>query len=66
MKILWTWTEQGGPVVNAPKRQGFGSVLLQRVLKIQIGAKVVVNYAADGLQVTVKVPWPEAQSFSES
>ena len=65
-EILWTWTEQGGPVVNAPKRQGFGSVLLQRVLKIQIGAKVVVNYAADGLQVTVKVPWPEAQSFSES
>lgn len=64
-EVLWTWAEQGGPVVNAPKRQGFGSVLLQRVLKIQIGAKVVVNYAADGLRVTVKVPWPEAQSFSE-
>jgi len=35
------------------------------LLLAQHGAQVVVNYAADVLRVTVKVPWPEAQSFSE-
>ena len=45
-----------------PERQGFGSILLQRVLKTQIGANVEIRYEAEGLQVAVTVPWPEALS----
>ena len=43
------WQEIGGPEVTPPSRQGFGSVLITRVLKGDFGASLDVHYDKDGL-----------------
>jgi two-component sensor histidine kinase len=55
-KLWWEWKEQGGPPVEVPTREGFGSRLLRRVLTSQIGAKVDVDFAPEGVRVTAIVP----------
>lgn len=54
--LHWTWDEHDGPPVALPTREGFGSQLLNRVLTLQIGAKVDIAFDPDGLRVTVAVP----------
>ena len=38
--LHFAWRESGGPPVEPPSRQGFGSRLLQRVLTTQVQAEV--------------------------
>jgi PAS domain S-box-containing protein len=54
--LCWVWNEHDGPPVELPTREGFGSRLLKRVLTVQTGADVKIDYDADGLQVSVAVP----------
>ncbi|MCP1558869.1 UNVERIFIED_ORG: PAS domain S-box-containing protein [Methylobacterium sp. SuP10 SLI 274] len=56
--LHWTWNEHDGPPVALPTREGFGSQLLNRVLTLQIGAKVDIAFDPDGLRVIVAVPLP--------
>jgi two-component sensor histidine kinase len=53
LRLKLRWTERGGPPVSPPKRQGFGSRLLHRVLATQLNAKVEMDFRPAGLQVTV-------------
>lgn len=52
------WVESGGPPVAEPKRQGFGSRLLEFVLPGQISAKTKIEYRPDGVRVQCVVPMP--------
>ncbi|HEU4518573.1 MAG TPA: PAS domain S-box protein [Microvirga sp.] len=54
----FVWTESGGPPLEAPQRQGFGSRLLQRVLAAQLQAEVRMDYAPDGLRFHMRLPLP--------
>ncbi|HEX2135308.1 MAG TPA: HWE histidine kinase domain-containing protein [Microvirga sp.] len=56
------WIERGGPAVEPPTRRGFGSQLLERVLKSQIGADATILYDPEGLQAHVVVPLAAARS----
>jgi PAS domain S-box-containing protein len=65
LEVAWTvdgeglafeWAERNGPSVEPPKRRGFGSQLLARVLTSQIGAGVVMDYRLEGLRARVGVP----------
>jgi two-component sensor histidine kinase len=49
------WIEEGGPAVSSPKRRGFGSQLLERVLGGQFGAKVEREFAPQGLRVRINL-----------
>ncbi|WP_439104777.1 chemotaxis protein CheB [Celeribacter marinus] len=45
-----TWTEHNGPkITKAPKHTGFGSLVLERVLKTDLAADVTCDYRKDGL-----------------
>ena len=55
-RLTLHWRESGGPPVTPPTRKGFGSQLLQRVLGAQIGGKAEMDYAPDGLRVTIEAP----------
>lgn len=59
-QLRWVWNEHDGPPVQLPTREGFGSRLLKRVLTVQTGADVHIDYDPDGLRVTVEVPLPKA------
>ena len=52
------WVESGGPAVSPPKRQGFGSRLLEFVLPGQIQAKATIDYLAEGVRMHCAVPLP--------
>jgi two-component sensor histidine kinase len=57
-QLSFEWVESGGPKVNLPERQGFGTRLLQFVLPGQIQAKVTINYHPEGVQVHGSAPLP--------
>jgi two-component sensor histidine kinase len=50
------WVERGGPAVQAPEREGFGSKLIHRALTAQTKAKVAVDFQPNGLKVLIDVP----------
>ena len=50
------WIESGGPEVTPPERQGFGSMILTRVLSQQIGAKVDAAYSPEGFELKAEIP----------
>ncbi len=47
------WVESGGPVVESPTRQGFGSVLLDRVTGRELGGASKVSYPRDGVRAHI-------------
>lgn len=57
------WSEGGGPSVRPPSHRGFGSQLLDRVLRIQASASVAIDYLPEGLRAHIVLPLPERQHF---
>ena len=56
--LLFKWREHDGPQVSPPTSDGFGSMLLDRVLSQQIGAEVDVQYDTKGYSLQMVVPLP--------
>jgi PAS domain S-box-containing protein len=54
--LRWEWSETDGPMVTPPGREGFGSMLLKRVLSQQIGAEVNVAFEPEGFRLRMLVP----------
>ena len=51
------WAEQGGPAVaNAPTRQGFGSVLVERAARAQLAASLTLDWEPSGLSFRLEMP----------
>ena len=63
--LAFDWVESGGPPVAKPKRQGFGSRLLEFVLPGQIQAKTRVEYLREGIRIHCETPLP-AQGKTKS
>ena len=55
-KLCLDWTERDGPPVEIPRRKGFGSTLLQRVLTTQCNAEVVFDFDRAGLRFRMQAP----------
>lgn len=54
--LVWSWTERGGPPVEPPSRQGFGTRLLHRVLCDQLQAQIDQQFEISGLQIRIQIP----------
>jgi PAS domain S-box-containing protein len=54
--LVIRWLERGGPPVAAPKRSGFGTFLLRRVLPADLGASLTPEYNESGLRCEIIVP----------
>ena len=55
-KLLLDWTETGGPPVEEPKRHGFGSTLIRRVLTTQCNAAIQYEFKPEGVRVRLEAP----------
>ena len=44
-----SWTERDGPPVSAPKRRGFGTIVMDTMTERSVDAKVDLDYASSGL-----------------
>ncbi|WP_290892108.1 CheR family methyltransferase [Hoeflea sp.] len=60
-RLALRWAESGGPPVAPPTRKGFGSRLVQRVLGMELGGKVSVDYERTGVVCTIDAPMPDGQ-----
>jgi two-component sensor histidine kinase len=52
-KLRLIWTEVGGPLVVAPVRRGFGSRLIERSARDQLGGEATVDFLPRGVVYTV-------------
>jgi two-component sensor histidine kinase len=52
------WTETGGPpvVMPEPSQKGFGTRLIERMLKNDLGGDVLLNFAPGGVTCEVRAP----------
>lgn len=54
--LVIQWREAGGPPVKTPKRKGFGTRLIKKVVARALRADVVIEYPPEGLICRVSVP----------
>jgi two-component sensor histidine kinase len=53
-KIVLTWLERGGPPVTPPDGdEGYGSKLVQRSVRAQLGGTIDYEWSAEGLIATI-------------
>jgi two-component sensor histidine kinase len=50
------WREFGGPAVTLPTRTGFGSRLIERSLRGQLGGEAELTYAPEGVRCYMRLP----------
>jgi len=51
-----SWSERGGPAVQAPTRQGFGTTIITRSIPYDLGGHATVDYAVTGMVARFCVP----------
>jgi two-component sensor histidine kinase/PAS domain-containing protein len=54
-RLLMRWEESNVPIARQPTRVGFGSRLLRRLLPHQLGARVEMKFAPDGLKADISI-----------
>ena len=59
-RLVLTWRERGGPLVKPPAKRGFGSSLIERGVGYELDAEVKLDYAPEGLDCEIRLPWPIA------
>jgi len=47
--LAMSWTERDGPPVSAPKRRGFGTIVMEAMAERSVDGKVDLDYAPSGL-----------------
>ena len=55
-RLSLSWREVGGPPAAAPSRRGFGSQLIERLIRAQSGAVLSTRYEPTGAEVDIQVP----------
>lgn len=55
-RLSLRWRERDGPDVEPPSRKGFGTMLIDRVLKVQLEADVAMDYQRSGLEMALSLP----------
>jgi two-component sensor histidine kinase/PAS domain-containing protein len=50
------WQESGGPVVEPPKRTGFGSLLVTKTLEHELGGHAHTDFAREGVRCSITLP----------
>jgi PAS domain S-box-containing protein len=48
-RVALTWTETGGPHIEPPRRQGFGTQVMETLIKLDLGGELRFDWRAEGL-----------------
>jgi light-regulated signal transduction histidine kinase (bacteriophytochrome)/CheY-like chemotaxis protein len=54
--IVIDWKEAGGPPVQAPKRRGFGSTIIEMSIPHELGGEASIDYRVSGVEARFRVP----------
>ncbi len=55
------WREQGGPPVSEPAQRGFGTRLIEGGIAAELGGRVSLEFAGDGLRCDFNIPLAAAK-----
>jgi len=55
-RLVLSWKESGGPLVAPPKRSGFGRMLIERTMAIDLGGEAELDFAPSGVQCRLRIP----------
>jgi two-component sensor histidine kinase len=55
-ELCLDWRERNGPKVARPTRRGFGSRLIEQSIAQDLGGKVNLEFAADGVVCNIRAP----------
>jgi two-component sensor histidine kinase/CheY-like chemotaxis protein len=55
-RFMFAWKEHDGPPVSKPSRQGFGSMLIERVLAAELNGSAKLHFAPDGVAFILDAP----------
>ena len=55
-RLVIEWEESGGPSVKAPSRSGFGTSVIGDLIPYELGGRVDLVFARDGLRCRVEIP----------
>ena len=55
-RVLLRWTEAGGRRSGSPRRKGFGTELLERMLPYSLGARSRLQYRPEGFGCEIELP----------
>ena len=50
------WRERGGPALNEPGKEGFGSRLVQMSIEGQLGGSIERRFPAEGVEIDLAIP----------
>lgn len=54
--LIIDWRERGGPAVQAPKRRGFGSTVIERTIPYDLKGEARVDFALSGVHASFLIP----------
>jgi PAS domain S-box-containing protein len=54
-RLLLTWSETGGPVVTPPTRHGFGTQVMETLIKLDLGGELRFDWRAQGLVCQIEL-----------
>jgi PAS domain S-box-containing protein len=60
--LSMSWTERDGPLVSAPKRRGFGTMVMEAMAEHSMDGTVDLDYAPSGVMWRLSCPAPNALS----
>jgi two-component sensor histidine kinase len=55
-QLVLRWTEAGGPPVSPPTRKGFGTRVIERMIRDGVNGRVQLDWRAEGLACEIAVP----------
>jgi PAS domain S-box-containing protein len=55
-RLVLRWTEAGGPPVNPPTRKGFGTRVIETMVRSHDGADAQMDWRAEGLACEIALP----------
>jgi PAS domain S-box-containing protein len=55
-RVVLRWTEAGGPLVSPPTRKGFGTHVMEAMIRGHAGGDVRVDWRAEGLACEITLP----------
>jgi PAS domain S-box-containing protein len=65
-EFRFRWQEHDGPPVKPPTREGFGRVLLEKLVAQDFGAKPKVSFAPEGLSYEIHAPFSAIAAVSRT
>ncbi len=55
-RLFFCWVEHDGPTVSPPTRTGFGTRMIERVLRRHVRGEVEIHYHPDGVRFEIEAP----------